>query len=213
MKCPHARGTGLKSAFAFATALLGLTTLTGCPADVDENFGTIRIEMAPLAGATEMFIGTTEVVATVHYETCLQDFYMNRNPTFQQDGPDGAAIFEEWVGRLCSDFDDLPDCEVTKIEQTLIPDNDVYTLKVTFKINDPSTLAYREVHVGPLPVEAFAGCGSESAPTVELQQTGLLGRNAQGQNIWRISTLPGSNVAIANQGAPLRVELIANDTP
>lgn len=202
---------GMKTAFAFATALLGLTTLTGCPADEPENFGTIRIEMAPLAGATEMFNGTTEVVATVHYETCLQEFYMNRNPTFQQDGPDGEAIFEEWKDRLCSDFDDVPDCEVTKIEQTLIPDSEVYTLKVTYKINDFSTLAYREVHVGPLPVKAFAGCEGKNGPTVELQQTGLLGRDAQGKNIWRISTLPGSNVAIANQGAPLRVELIANE--
>jgi hypothetical protein len=199
---------GLKTAFAFATALVGLTTSTGCTPDEPENFGTIRIEMAPLGGVTDMFIGTTEIVATVHYETCLQEFYMERQPTFQQDGPDGAPVFEEWAGRLCSDFSDIPDCEVTSIEQTLIPDNDVYTLKVTFKINDFSTLAYREVHVGPIPVEAFAGCGDELRPRVELQQSGLLGRDSQGTQIWRISTLPGSNVAIANQGAPLRVELI-----
>lgn len=205
---------GLKTALAFATALLGLTTLTGCPEDEAENFGTIRIEMAPLGGSTEIFVGTTEIVATVHYETCLQDFYLNRQPTFQEDGPDGAPIFEEWVGRLCSDFGDIPDCEVTAIEQTLIPDNNVYTLKVTFKVNDFNTIPYREVHVGPLPVEAFAGCGSNSSPTVELQQAGLLGRDSMGNNIWRISTLPGSNVAIANQGAPLRVELIEyNNNP
>ncbi|HVI02581.1 MAG TPA: hypothetical protein VM869_27940 [Enhygromyxa sp.] len=203
---------GLKTAFAFATALLGLTTLTGCPDEEPENFGTIRIEMAPLAGTVEIFNGTVEVVATVHYESCLVDFYMNRQPTYQQTGPDGAAVFEEWTSRLCSsEFSDIPDCEVTKIEQTLIPDNDVYTLKVFYKINDFSTLAYRELNVGPIPVEAFAECGSEASATVELQQSGLLGRNSMGQQIWRISTLPGSNVAKAGQGAPLRVELIANN--
>ena len=117
--------------------------------------GAISMRMVPLAGSVEMFNGTTEIVATVHYESCLQDFYLNRKPTFQDDGPDGAAVFEEWAGRLCTEFDDLPDCEVTKIEQQLLPDNNFYTLAVTYKINDPSTIAYREVHVGPIPVEAL----------------------------------------------------------
>lgn len=196
---------------AFATALLGVTVLTGCPEEEADDHGTVRIEMAPLGGDLTMFNGTTEVVATVHYETCLQEFYLERRPTFQQDGPDGSPIFEDWANRLCSDFSDLPDCEVTSIEQTLIPDNDVYTLKITFKINDSAALAYREVHVGPLPLEEFASCGDSLRPRVELQQSGLLGFNAAGEQIWRISTLPGSNVAVANQGAPLRVELIATD--
>lgn len=204
---------GLKTAFVMATALLGLTALTGCPQEEPDDFGTVRIEMAPLAGNLAMFNGTVQVVATVHYESCLQDFYLNRKPTFQKDGPDGAAIFEEWTERLCSEFSDIPDCEVVSIDQTLIPDNDVYTLSVTYKINDPSTLAYREVHVGPLPVKEFAGCVGSSKPTVELPISGLLGRNAQNQQIWRITTLPGSNIAVANQGAPLRVELIANENP
>lgn len=202
---------GMRTAFAFAAALVGLTTLAGCPTEEEENFGTIRIEMAPLAGMDEIFIGTTEIVATVHYETCLQDFYLNRNPTYQQTGPDGDAVFQEWAARLCSDFGDIPDCEVTDIQQNLLDVTQTYSLSVTYKVNDFSTIAYREVHVGPIPTEAFASCGDGQRPRVELQQSGLIGRNAQGQNIWRISTLPGSNVAIANQGAPLRVELIADN--
>jgi hypothetical protein len=200
---------GMRTAFAFVTALVGLTTLASCTPEEEETFGTIRIEMAPLGGAVSMYNGTAEVVATVHYETCLQEFYLQRNPTFQQDGPDGAAVFEEWRDRLCSDFDKIADCEVTSIEQTLIDVSNVYTLKVTFKINDPSTLAYRELHVGPIPLESFAGCGDNQRPRVELQQAGLIGRSAQGAQLWRISTLPGQNVAVANQGAPLRVETIS----
>jgi hypothetical protein len=200
---------GMKTAFAFTTALVGLTTLTSCKPEEPEDFGTIRIEMAPLGGNTDIFAGTVEVVATVHYETCLQDFYLSRMPTFQQDGPDGAPVFEEWADRLCSsEFGDIPDCEVTSIEQSLLEVNNVYTLKVTYKINDYTTLSYRELHVGPIPVEEFADCGDELRPRVELQQSGLLGRDSQGQQLWRISTLPASNVAVANQGAPLRVELI-----
>jgi hypothetical protein len=198
----------LSSALVFATALVGLATVTGCADPEPEDHGTIRIEMAPLGGNTDMFIGTTEVTATVHYEPCLQEFYLDRKPTYQQDGPDGAPVFEDWAERLCSDFSDIPDCEVTEIEQSLLDVNDVYTLKVTFKINDASTLAYREVHVGPIPTEAFADCGDGQRAKVELQSSGLIGKDAQGVQLWRISTLPGSNVAIANQGAPLRVELI-----
>ncbi|MFO7563748.1 MAG: hypothetical protein R6X02_13975 [Enhygromyxa sp.] len=200
---------GLRTAFALAISLVGLTTLTACNNDEPDDFGTIRVELAPLNGNTDIFAGTTQIVATVHYETCLQEFYMERKPTFQKDGPDGAPVFDEWAERLCgSEFDHIPDCEVTSIDQTLIPENNVYTLKVTYKINDISSLPYRMLHIGPLPVEEFAACSDGQRPRVELQQSGLLGFNSAGVQIWRISTLPGSNVAIANQGAPLRIELI-----
>ena len=196
----------MRTGFAFVT-LLGLTSLAGCTPEEEEDFGTVRIEMAPLAGKSEMFTGTTKIVATVQYETCLQEFYLSKQPTYQQDGPDGAKVFEDWAGRLCTDFDKLPDCEVTSIEQLLIESSNVFSLRVTYKINDPSTIAYREVHVGPLPVEGFADCGDGQRPRVELQGSGLAGYDANDQPLWRISTLPGSNVAVANQGAPLRVEL------
>jgi hypothetical protein len=35
----------------------------------------------------------------------------------------------------------------------------------------------------------------------------LIGKNANGEQIWRISTLPAQNSAEAGQGAPLRVEV------
>ncbi len=203
----------MRTALAFATALIGLTTLTSCTEEEPENFGTVRIEVAPLAGAVEMFNGTTQIVATVHYETCLQEFYLDRNPTFQIDGPDGAPVFEEWVERLCTEFGDVPECEVESIEQNLLEVNQVYTLSVTYKITDPSTIPYREVHVGPLPLEGFAGCGDNSSPRVELQVSGLIGKDSNGTQLWGISTLPGSNVAVPNQGAPLRVETIATNNP
>ncbi|PRQ05107.1 hypothetical protein [Enhygromyxa salina] len=199
-----------KTALTFAAALLGLTTLGSCTEPEPENFATIRIEMSPTNGTTELFAGTTEITATVQYETCLQDFYLVRQPTFQKDGTDGAPVFADFEDRLCSDFMDIPDCEVTEIKQNLIDANQVYSLAVTFKINDPSTLPYRELHIGPLPVEAFAGCDSGQGPSVELRQSGLIGKNSAGTQIWRIGALPGTNIAVANQGAPLRVDLVAN---
>lgn len=204
---------GHKIALTFAAGLLGLTTLAGCTPEEPENFGTVRIEISPLAGNTDILAGTTEIIATVNYESCLQDFYLTRNTTYTQDGVDGSPIFMDWQSRLCSEFDDIPACEVTEIRQSLIEANQVYSLTITYKItdNDPSKLAYRELHVGPLPYEAFANCGEGESPLVELRQPGLIGKNAAGDQIWRISTLPAQNSAQAGQGAPLRVEVQASN--
>jgi hypothetical protein len=202
---------GPKFALTFAAGLLGLTTLAGCPEEEPENFGTIQIEISPLAGNLDILAGTTEIAVTVNYENCLQEFYLERNTTYTQDGVDGSPVFTDWQARLCSDFEDIPACEVTEIKQNLIEANAVYSLSITYQItdNDPAKLAYRELHVGPIPVEAFAGCGSGESPLVELRQPGLTGYNAAGEQIWRISTLPAQNSAQVGQGAPLRVEVQA----
>jgi hypothetical protein len=199
-----------KTALTFAAALLGLTTLGSCTEDEPENFATIRIELSPTNGKDDMFDGTVEVTATLQYETCLQDFYLVRKPTYQKDGTDGAPVFADFKDRLCNDFTDIPDCEITEIKQNLIDASQVYNLVVTYKINDSTTLPYRELHVGPLPVEAFAGCEAGQGPSVELRQSGLIGKDAAGTQLWRIGALPQSNNAVANQGAPLRVDIISN---
>ena len=201
---------GLKFVLTFAAGLLGLTTLGSCTEDEPENFGTIRIEISPLNGNLSVLSGTTEITVTVNYEQCLQDFYLLRNTTYTKDGVDGAAVFSEWQDRLCSDeFSDIPSCEVVEIKQNLIEANDVYSLVVTYKItdNDPANLAYRELRVGPIPLEAFAGCGEGESPLVELRQPGLVGKNANDEQIWRIATLPAQNSAEAGVGSPLRVEV------
>jgi hypothetical protein len=177
--------------------------------DTMDGHGSVRIEIVPLGGDTSIFDGTTEVVATVHYESCLQDFYLSTNPEFAKDGPDGAPIFGAWVDKLCADFAGSPVCSVVEIGQTLLPDNAVFSLRVSYAIADAASLSDSELHVGPLPTTELAGCEA----SVELQQSGLIGRDADGVDIWRISTLPASNRATTDQGAPLRVEVIRNDPP
>ena len=171
-----------------------------------DDHGTIRVELVPSNGDASIFDDTAAVIATVHYESCLQDFYLNEHPEYQDSGPDGAPVFADFAARLCSEFADTPACSVTDITQNLFPDNQVYSVTVTFAIDDPATLADRELRLGPLPTAELAGC----SPRVELRQTGLLGRDAGGLTIWRIAALPGSNSAETDQGAPLRAELSAN---
>lgn len=176
--------------------------------DSMDEHGTVRVEVVPLGGDVSIFDGTAEVVATVHYESCLQALYLG-NPELTLNGTEGAPIFEDWLDRLCADFEGTPVCSVPRVEQTLDPDNDVYSLQITYAILEFASLADSELHVGPLPTSDLAGCEAR----VELQQSGLIGRDINGVNIWRISTLPANNTAVTNQGAPLRVEVIRNDAP
>ena len=120
-----------------------------------------------------------------------------------------GPIFDAWVAKLCADFADSPVCSVVEIGQNLLPDNAVYSLRVSYAIADAASLSDSELHVGPLPTSELAGCDA----SVELQQNGLIGRDANGANIWRIATLPANNRATTDQGAPLRVEVIRNDAP
>ncbi len=199
----------LKTAFTFVAALAGLTSLTSCKEEPAENFGTVKIEIEPIPDPS-VLAGTTEVTATVVYQKCLQDFYLLERPEYQQVGVEGDAVFSEFAERLCDPgLDKNIDCEVTDIQQSLVESTKVYTLRVTYKINDPSSLAYANVHVGPLPLEDFVGA-CEGGPVVELNQNGLIGRNADGVQIWSISALPSPNEALPGQGAPLRVQVSAD---
>jgi hypothetical protein len=100
----------------------------------------------------------------------------------QQDGADGAPVFASWHDLLCG-FADTPACTVTAIQQTLIEANAVFTLTVSYAIEDPSTIVYREFHVGPLPLATLAACGDGQMPTVEVLQTALIGRDANGDQM------------------------------
>lgn len=193
----------MKTGLAFTVALLGLSSLS-CGEEEPDNYGTVRIELAPANGDLTVFGGTTTVDATVLYDDCVRDFYLLDRTDEQIDGASGAEVFAAFTEKLCSDYDDIPDCEVEEITQTLREDTMLYNVKVTFKITDPASLAYSELHIGPLPTEDFAGC----QPIVELRQNGLVGRDANDTQVWRISSLPGSSKATTNQGAPLRVELV-----
>ena len=171
--------------------------------DSMDGHGTVRIVPMPLDGDASVFDGTTSVHATVHYGSCLQEFYFD-NPEFQQLGPEGAPVFDAWFYKLCADFESSPLCLLGEIEQWLIPASSIYNLQVSYAIAAGTSLAGSEFHIGPLPTSELAGCEAR----VELLQTGLVGRDTDGTIIWRIATLPANNTAVTDQSAPLQVEIM-----
>jgi hypothetical protein len=168
-----------------------------------DGHGTVAIQVFPIAGDASLFEGTTEVVATVHYQSCLQDFYLG-SPEYFKSGPEGAPIFEAWLYKLCADFENTPECLVDEISQAFILESDVYTLMVTYSIGAAASLSGSEFRLGPLPTSELAGCEAG----VEVQQAGLIGRDTNGTMIWRISTLPANNTAVTDQDTPLVVEVV-----
>jgi hypothetical protein len=205
---PNGNDTGMTGETG-TTSETGMTSETGETGDpVADGHGSIRIEIVPLGDDLTIFDNTAEIVATVNYEACLQDFYLFREPSYTKDQVDGAPVFADWINRLCSDDQGGPDCDVTEINQNLIDATAVYTLAVTLQVNDPATIANREIHVGPIPLADLAACEAGQQPSVELRQSSLIGRNAMGEQIWRVASLPAANSAVADQAAALRVEVV-----
>jgi hypothetical protein len=188
------------------TSLTGESGETGVPAADDH--GSIRIEIVPAGDDLTILEDTFEIQVIVHYQTCLQDFYLFREPSYTLDQVDGAPVFADWMDRLCSDYQGGPECSVIDIDQSLIAANDFYILNVELRIYDPSTIANREIQVGPIPLAALAACVAGQQPSVELRQVGVIGKNVDGEIIWETGSLPAVNTAVADQATVLRVEVV-----
>jgi hypothetical protein len=170
--------------------------------DETDGYGTVAIEVVPLDGDTSILAGTTEVVVTVNYLDCVQEFYIG-DDDLTQDGQDGMPVFEAFVDKLCSDYQGIVSCTVEEIRQNLIEANSVYSLTITYQIQDSASIVGNVIRVGPLPTTALAGCPAQ----IELRQPGVIGKNDVGDQLWRIVTLPASNTAETDQATALRVEV------
>jgi hypothetical protein len=105
------------------------------------------------------------------------------------EGKEGALVFEEWKGRLCTESvaDSLVACEVEEIAQTLQPSgmNPIYQTTITYRVTDPAQIANRTLLWGPGPVEAYAGCADNERPFVKLTlPSDVIGVDKDDSTIW-----------------------------
>ncbi len=84
----------MRPARAALLASLCTFTFAGCKPDPEVlTHGYVQLEFQRGDSApSNPYLGTAQVVATMKYEECLTAFY-DSNPSFQQGGPDGEAIF------------------------------------------------------------------------------------------------------------------------
>ena len=181
--------------------------LVGCADDPEpDNHGSIRVELSSSAGGSEMFAGTKRIALTVDYGVdCLEPFYEDQQPSWGQDGIDGAPVFEEWKSRLCDsdEFPTVPECEVILIEQYATSAGRL-KLRIDYEITKADNMNLKDLRVGPLPVDSLAGC----SPVVEITALAIQGYDnkevQQGTRLWTGVSQSHSRVS-TNEGMPVSV--------
>ncbi len=172
--------------------------------------GFIQLDMQ--RGESQMdspYPGTAVVIATLEYQECLNAFY-SANVAYQQQGPDGPAIFggkeeggEGWADRLCKQgtVRGMAECEIESIEQSI---DVVNQLTVTYLIKEPN-IEGKRLLFGPIPTEETAACENGELPTVRVGGSGAItGENGNGDRLWDTESFSPPE-AVTGQGAPIRI--------
>lgn len=187
------------------------TASTDTGPDVELQHGYVRVLLTRAPDETEdPFAGTARIEVAMTYQQCLFDFYA-ANPSWQQDGDDGEAVFgsmdgggEGWFDRLCEvDAPDLVQCQVISMLQQIegIPQLRVM-LAVSGEVED------RVVPFGPLPTAELAQCAMDLEPTVRLVNGATVrGLDEMNEELWRGSAFAPTTVA-TNEEEPIVVEVV-----
>lgn len=171
----------------------------------NDGFGTVMVELHRAASETsDPFEGTAYIVTFLDYEECLQGFYGADHPEYQQDGVEGAEVFEAWAdGCLCDASYDKPviECTVSAMSQTLNTQGamDVGFLRVEYAIANDD-LEGSNIPFGPLPTDELAGCSG----LVQLKQASVQGFDAQKNQIWQIASYDNATAHVG-QGASIQI--------
>lgn len=183
----------LRALMLITGCMVGGLSLTSCKEEETEQFGFTCIELQKGQGVSgDPFAGTAKIEATLSYEPCLIDYYLNKHPEMREDGPDdaGGAVFAEWKERLCNDpIDRRIDCEIESFEQTINSGgvNKLYNMRIVYNIPKPDELVGRRLLWGPAPLEAYAECDAGDRPFVRMTTRGdIIGINGSGTPIWSL---------------------------
>jgi hypothetical protein len=182
----------VRALLVMAGCTVGGLSMTGCKSEVPEDFGYTCIDLNRGESVEENpFLGTYKIIATLNYEPCLVDYYLNKHPEMRQDGKDGPAVFDEWKERLCSeDITRRVECEVESFEQVLQETGtEAYKMSISYLTPKPGELSGRKLLWGPGPLPDYAECATGLKPYVTLSSlSGVIGENKAGQTIWQIQS-------------------------
>jgi len=173
--------------------------------------GYAKIQLLRAANQDQSpFGGTDTIRALVYYgdatSQCLVEFY-TANPSWREDGVDGAPVFEAWTTKVCETQDDdesIP-CDVATIRQAGMEEGEAPVLVLAYLVTG-GELENKVLIVGPLPTIELAGCAGGALPTVSIQAPGITGLGADGNPIWQGTSAP-EDKAMTNQGLPMKVRV------
>jgi hypothetical protein len=171
----------------------------------EDDFGTVMIELSRSAAEpSDPFVGTAYIVTFLDYKECLVEFYVNDHTEYQQEGVQGAGVFDAWGdGCLCDASYDKPiiECSVSDVTQTLNTQGaqDIAFMAVEYAVTNDD-LEGTHIPFGPLPTESLAGC----SPLVQLRAASVQGFDANNEQIWRIASFDNATARVG-QGAAIQV--------
>ena len=185
--------------------MIGLGLATACGGGTEDpetsgvlrdGHGTIALALSRSEGVDDSpFAGTATVRATLHYGSCLRDFYDSK-ANWRPTGDDGQPVFERWADELCQQTE--MDCTVDEIEQNLQGDR---RLTVTYAVQ--GELENHRLAFGPLPTEALAEC----EPIVELRDSGqVFGVEGSGSQVWEVRSFRPDD-AKTDQGLDINLRI------
>ncbi len=194
--------TTLTSAFVLPL----LVALAGCEEPEPEQFGTVMIELQRSPSESQSpFLGTKFITVFLDYKECLATFYTTDHPDYQQDGVQGAPIFEDWAtNKLCDKgrYDkSIPTCTITQMDQVIQTQGvtDVTRLIITYDLSSDDVEGLH-LPFGPLPTQELAGC----SPLVQLTGPSVQGKDGMGNAVWNIASFENATARVG-QGASIQI--------
>lgn len=179
-------------ALLMAGCMVGGLTLMSCKEEEAEKFGFTCIDLNQGEGVTsDPFIGTYRIIATLNYEQCIKDFYLDRHPELRFDGKEGPAVFDEWKERLCSEeVTGRIECEIEEFKQTLMSTGTpTYKMSISYITPKSNELNGRTLLWGPGPLPDFAECTESQQPFVNLATlSGVIGQDKDGKTLWQVQS-------------------------
>jgi len=178
-----------------------------------DNHGYVKIQLLRAANQDQSPFGGTDTIRTLVYygdaiSQCLIEFY-RANPSWRDDGVDGAPIFDAWTTKVCEtqDADESIPCDSADIRQTGMDDGEIPVLDLTYDVTG-GDIENHVLIVGPLPTAELADCAGGALPTVSIQAPGTTGLGADGNPIWQGTSAP-EDKATTGQGLPMKVRVAA----
>ena len=189
-----------------------LSPVLACGGDGDSGDGhdVIRFTLNWAQSQSEdPFIGTASIEVQLSYSTCVNQFYLETDTDYQFNGIEGEQVVLDWVknDRVCDEerFPGAVQCEVSGVSQAFTapqsPETTPGFFRMTLDVLDDK-LTGRTVAVGPLPGSRITDASCDGNPTVTINKDTVKGFDAEGVQLWEISTFDYTDFKVGQTGVP-----------
>lgn len=193
-----------------ASAFLSPVVACGDDGDSGDGHDVIRFTLNWAQSQSEdPFVGTASIQVQLSYSTCINQFYLATDTDYQFNGVEGEQVVLDWVenNRVCDEdrYPGVVQCEVSSVSQTFTapqsPETTPGFFRMTLDVLDDK-LTGRTIAVGPLPGSRITDTSCDGNPTVTINKDTVKGFDAEGLQLWEISTFDYTDFKVGQTGVP-----------